>query len=48
MNKIPQYLVEMILKSHGGLIKQVKQQEHETKVKQLNQLRQLSNKANNK
>jgi hypothetical protein len=48
MNKIPQYLVEMIMKSHGGLIKQVKQQEHETKVKQLNQLRQLSNKANNK
>jgi hypothetical protein len=48
MNKMPQYLVEMIMKSHGGLIKQVKQQEHETKVKQLNQLRQLSNKANNK
>ena len=45
---MPQYLVEMIMKSHGGLIKQVKQQEHETKVKQLNQLRQLSNKANNK
>jgi hypothetical protein len=48
MNKMPQYLIEMIMKSHGGLIKQVKQQEHETKVKQLNQLRQLSNKANNK
>jgi hypothetical protein len=48
MNKIPQYLVEMIMKSHGGMIQQVKQQEHETKVKQLNQLRQLSNKTNNK
>lgn len=48
MNKMPQYLVEMIMKSHGGLIKQVKQQEQEMKVKQLNQLRQLSNKANQK
>jgi hypothetical protein len=48
MNKMPQYLIEMIMKSHGGLIKQVKEQEHETKVNQLNQLRQLSNKANNK
>jgi len=47
-NKMPQYLVEMIIKSHGGMIQQVKQQEQEMKVKQLNQLRQLSNKANNK
>jgi hypothetical protein len=48
MNKMPQYLIDMILKSHGGMIQQVKQQEQEMKVKQLNQLRQLSNKANNK
>jgi hypothetical protein len=48
MNKMPQYLIDMILKSHGGMIQQVKQQEQEMKVKQLNQLRQLSNKANSK
>jgi hypothetical protein len=48
MNKMPQYLIDMIMKSHGGMIQQVKQQEQEMKVKQLNQLRQLSNKANNK
>jgi hypothetical protein len=48
MNKMPQYLIEMILKSHGGMIQQLKQLEHENKVKHLNQLRQLSNKANNK
>ncbi len=48
MNKMPQYLIDMILKSHGGMIQQVKQQEQEIKVKHLNQLRQLSNKANQK
>jgi hypothetical protein len=46
MNKMPQYLIDMIVKSHGGLIEQVKQLEHEAKVKQLNELRQLSNKEN--
>lgn len=48
MNKMPQYLIDMILKSHGGMIQKVKQQEQEMKAKQLKQLRQLSNKANNK
>ena len=45
---MPQYLKEMILKSHGGMLQQLKQLEHENKVKQLNHLRELSNKANNK
>ena len=44
---MPQYLIDMILKSHGGMIQQVKQQEQEQKAKQLKALRELSNKANN-
>lgn len=47
-NKMPQYLIDMIIKSHGGMIQQVKQQEQEHKAKQLKALRELSNKAQQK
>lgn len=42
---MPQYLIDMILKSHGGMIQQLKQQEQENKAKYLKELREISNKA---
>ena len=48
MNKIPKSLKDKIIKSHGDLINQVKKLEQQKKANYLNQLRALSNKANDK
>jgi hypothetical protein len=48
MNKMPKFLIDKIVKSHGGLIDQVKQLEQQKKANYLNQFRALSNKANDK
>jgi DNA-binding protein len=48
MNQMPKELKELILKSHGGLIKQSIDLENQLKAKALKNLRTLSNKANNK
>ena len=47
-NKIPEEVKQLILKSHGGLIKQAINLENQLKAKALNELRELSDKANNK
>jgi hypothetical protein len=46
MNKISTELKELILKSHGKELEQLKALEEQRKIKALEQLRVLSNKAN--
>ena len=46
MNKIPKEIQELILKSHGKEIQLLKEMEEQRKIKALEQLRELSNKAN--
>ncbi len=45
-NKIPNEIKELILKSHGKELEQLKVLEEQRKIKALEQLRVLSNNAN--
>ena len=45
-NKIPKEIKELILKSHGKELEQLKALEEQRKIKALEQLRVLSNNAN--
>lgn len=44
--QMPQEIKDLIMKSHGGLIKQSIALENQLKAKALKDLRELSNKAN--
>jgi hypothetical protein len=44
--QMPQQIKDLIMRSHGGLIQQVIELENQRKAKALQQLRELSNKAN--
>ena len=45
MNQMPKELKDLLIKSHGGLIKQAVELENQLKAKALKELRELSNKS---
>jgi sulfite reductase beta subunit-like hemoprotein len=45
-NQMPQALKDLILKSHGGMLQRVAENEAELKANALRQLRELSNQHN--